>query len=72
MKKVMKDRVLWSLALCSHVVRTVKDTAALHTGNIQLSVVEDSFPETALNIINDFPQLKTKKIILPFYLLLQS
>ena len=53
MKKVMEDRVLWSLAICSHIVRTVQDTPPTpHTGgDIQLSVIEDSFPESALNII---------------------
>ena len=53
LKKVMEDRVLRSRALRSHIVRTVQDTSTLSTGNIQLSVVEDGFPEMALHdIIN--------------------
>ena len=52
LKKVMEDRVLWSLAVGSHVVWTVKDASTVNTGNIQLSVIEDGFPEPALkNII---------------------
>ena len=54
LKKVMEDRVLWSLAVGSHVVRTVKDTSTVNTGNIQLSVIEDGFPEPALkNIVKE-------------------
>ena len=56
LKKVMEDGVLWGLAVGLHVVRTVKDTPTLNTGNVQLSMVEDSFPETTLNIIYDFLQ----------------
>ena len=51
LKKGMEDRVLWSLAVCSHVVRTVQDTSTVYTGNIQLSVIKDGFPELALNNI---------------------
>ena len=53
LKKVMEDRVLRSLALRPHIVRTVQDTSTLNTGEIQLSVVEDGCPEMALkDIIN--------------------
>ena len=51
LKKVMEDRVLWSLVVGSHVVGTVKDAATVNTGNIQLSVIEDGFPEPGLNKI---------------------
>ena len=53
MKKVMEDRVLWSLAIRSYIVRTVQDTppTAHAGGDIQLSVIENSFPESVLNII---------------------
>ena len=55
LKKVMEDRVLWSLAVSSHVVLTVQDASTVNTGNIQLSVIEDGFPELALNnIIKEF------------------
>lgn len=67
LKKVMEDRVLWSLAVGSHVLRTVKDASTVNTGNIQLSVIEDGFPEPALN--NIIKELVTNKIILQFYLL---
>ena len=56
LKKVMEDGVLWGLAVGLHIVRTVKDTPTLNTGNVQLSMVEDSFPETTLNMIYDFLQ----------------
>ena len=70
LEKVMQNRVLRSRALSSHVVWSVEDTSALNTGKIQLSVVEDGSPETALNnIIIEFPQSSTNKIILQFYLL---
>ena len=60
LKKVMEDRVLWSLALCSHVVWTVQDTPTVKTGNIELSVIEDGFPELALN--NIIKELFTNKV----------
>ena len=60
LKKVMEDRVLWSLALSSHVVRTFQDASTVNTGNIQLSVIEDGFPELALN--NIIRELLTNKV----------
>ena len=67
LEKVMQNRVLRSRALSSHVVWSVEDTSALNTGKIQLSVVEDGSPETALNnIIIEFLSINVNYVTLFF------